>query len=379
MEKYIPRKISTAIENAAKFYQVIVVTGPRQVGKTTLCKRLFNDYKYFNFEDVSLREIVESDTKGFLDKCGDKVIIDEVQRAPNLLSYIQLAVDENPDKQYILTGSSNFSLLENITQSLAGRAALFTLLQFSMDELSEYSKSATTNDLLFQGLYPAPVVKGFPASQFYRNYYSTYIERDVRQIINIKNIDAFQTFIRLCAGRTGTEFNASSIATEVGMSAPTIKEWLTILQTSYIIFKLQPYYANINKRLVKTPKIYFYDTGILCFLLGIESPEQLSTHPLRGSIFENLAVVELLKHRYNDDKTNNLYYYRENSGKEVDILQTEGNDLHLYEVKSSMTYNSDFKKNLIYLNSLFGNKIKSSTVVYDGNGFPPDIINIRDI
>ena len=201
----------------------------------------------------------------------------------------------------------------------------------------------------------------------------------MRQIINIKNIDAFQTFIRLCAGRTGTEFNASSIATEVGMSAPTIKEWLTILQTSYIIFKLQPYYANINKRLVKTPKIYFYDTGILCFLLGIESPEQLSTHPLRGSIFENLAVVELLKHRYNDDKTNNLYYYRENSGKEVDILQTEGNDLHLYEVKSSMTYNSDFKKNLIYLNSLFGNKIKSSTVVYDGTGFPPDIINIRDI
>ncbi|MDE6436370.1 MAG: ATP-binding protein [Muribaculaceae bacterium] len=377
LHEYIHRKISKSIDEANPSSPVIVITGPRQVGKTTLCRHHFECYNYYNLEDASFREIVSVDPKRFITECGEKTIIDEAQHLPELFSYIQLAVDNDSSRHFVLTGSSNISLLENVTQSLAGRAALFTLLPFALDELGDYGDKTGTDTMLLRGMYPGVIVKGTPHELFFRNYYTTYVERDVRQIKSIENLAAFQTFVKLVAGRVGSEFNASAISAEVGISSPTAKAWLGILQTSYIAFQMQPYYANINKRLAKMPKIYFYDTGLLCFLLGITTVEELATHPLRGSIFENFAVVELLKARFNDGKDNNLYFYRENSGREVDIIQTSGVGLNLFEIKSSMTFNRDFMRNINYLKELFGDKVKSARVVYDGESVPPTVINIR--
>lgn len=376
--EYIERAITPSIERAAMYYPVIVVTGPRQVGKSTLCRRMFADYAEYNLENIALRQGVEDNPIGFIESCGEKVVIDEVQRLPQLLSYIQVEVDRNPQRRFVLTGSNNFSLLESITQSLAGRAALFTLLPFSLQELGGY-KETDTNTLLINGLYPGVVARKIPTDIFYPNYYSTYVERDLRQIKEISNLTSFQLFVRLLAGRAGSEFNASTLATEVGVSSPTVKSWFGVLQTSYIAFALQPYYANISKRLTKMPKVYFYDTGLLCFLLGISTTEQLAVHPLRGAIFENLAVCELLKGRLNAAKPANIYFYRENSGREVDILVDEGVTLDAYEVKSSASFNREFKKNLNYLRDLMGDKVSVCKVVYDGAPIPPDVMNIREI
>lgn len=376
--KYIERVITTEVKRAAKYFPVIVVTGPRQSGKSTFCKHIFPNYARYNLEDVAYREKVASDVKSFIANCGNNVIIDEVQHLPDLFSYIQIEADEHPERRFVLTGSSNFALMEKITQSMAGRAALFTLLPFSFSEMGNLS-DIDTNELMFEGFYPSVVTGQRPADLFYPAYYSTYIERDVRQIKNITDISAFQTFMRLAAGRTGTEFNASQLATEIGITSPTVKQWLSILQTSYICLLLQPFYSNIGKRLTKTPKIYFYDTGLLCFLLGIETPQQLSTHPQRGSIFENMAVVEFLKRRYNCGKLPNICYFRENGGREADIIRLKGDVMDIYEIKSAMTYNVNFEKNLKYLKSLFGEKISSTTVIYDGQSIPPSLLNVRDI
>lgn len=379
MEKYIPREISAVIEQASIYYQVIVVTGPRQVGKTTLCRHLFAGFKYVNLEELDTREMVAADPRAFMDSLGKKVIIDEVQNVPKLLSYIQVRVDNDPELKIVLTGSSNFSLMQSVTQSLAGRAALFTLLPLSFKELGDYPKDSSTDEILFRGFYPALFDRRIPSRSFYSNYYTTYVERDIRKLMQLRNLDSFQTFIRLCAGRIGTEVNLASLGVEVGVSAPTIREWLSLLHASYITFSLKPYYVNINKRLTKTPKLYFYDTGLACWLLDIENPSQLSTHPLRGAIFENLAVIELLKARYNVGETDNLYFYRENSGREVDVVQTQADKLKLYEVKASKTFNRDFLKNINYLKDIFGDKISFGTVVYDGESLPPLAVNIRDI
>lgn len=305
------------------------------------------------------------------------MVIDEVQHLPKFFSYIQMAVDENPDRRFVLTGSSNFALMEKITQSLAGRAILFTLLPLALDELSETYVDSPTSTLLFNGFYPSVVTDARPADLFYPAYYSTYVERDLRVLKNISDMSQFQTFIRLIAARTGCEFNASMIATEVGISAPTVRSWMSTLQASYIAFLLPPYYANINKRLTKTPKVYFYDTGLLTYLLDIETPEQLSTHPLRGGVFENLAIIELLKQRFNIGKSSNLSYYHENSGREADIVRTIGDKMDQFEVKSSQTWNKSFIRNLNYLKELFRDKIRNSVVVYDGETIPPSTINIR--
>lgn len=376
---FIPRHISAAIDYAKPFYGVIVITGPRQVGKTTLARRHFQGYQYYNLDDVAFRQAVSADPKGFLAGAPECVIIDEVQHVPELLSYIQIEVDNNPERKFVLTGSSNFALLENVTQSLAGRAALFTLLPFSMDEVKDYVDRRSTNALLIDGLYPGVVVRKTPADLFYQNYYSTYIERDVRQIKPIENLSSFQMFVKLLAGRVGTEFNASSLATEVGVSAPTIKSWLTVLQASYIVFPLRPFFANISKRLVKSPKIYFYDSGLLCFLLGITAPEHLEVHPLRGGIFENLVVSELLKRRFNAGKLSNMYFYRENRGREIDVVQELGDKYALYEIKSSMTFKNDFVANINYFKDLFPGKVVESSVVYDGETIPPVAFNYKDI
>lgn len=375
---YIYRNITPAVERGAQYYPVVVVTGPRQSGKSTLCRHIFANYSKYNLEDIALRESIMLDPKAFLKSCGKNVIIDEAQHLPELLSYLQIEVDENPDRRFVLTGSSNFALMEKITQSLPGRAVMFTLLPMSLAELGEYS-SKSTEVLMYNGFYPSVVTDKRPADLFYPNYYTTYIERDVRQIKNLTDIGMFQKCIRLIAGRTGCEMNASQIANETGVSSPTIKSWMSLLGASYIAFLLPPYYANLNKRLTKTPKVYFYDTGLLCFLLGIENAQQLVSHPLKGAIFENMAVVELLKKRFNQGKLSNLFFYRENSGREADIIREDGSELDAFEVKSAQTFNKAFVKNLSYLRELMCDKIRNTFIVYDGDNIPPNVYNIREI
>ena len=379
---YIYRSISESILEAIQYYSVITITGPRQVGKTTLCKNLFPDYAYINLERPAQRAVIEQDIEAFFNANKTNLIIDEVHHLPQMLSYIQVLVDENPDRKFILTGSSNFALLHQITQSLAGRTSLFTLLPFSMNELQQ-TKDLSANQLMFQGFYPAIYTKKTPARLLYRDYYNTYVERDIHQLLKVKNLQAFQTFIRLCAGRVGSECNFSSLSNEVGVSAPTITEWINILQASYILWKLPPYYANINKRLVKTPKLYFYDTGLLCYLLGIENEKQLATHPLRGSIFENMVLNEVLKNRLNQGKDNNLCFYRENKGYEVDLIEPQAEGLNIMEIKSAQTYTKDFMRGITHLEEVLKEPIVSSCVVYDGEIVSPSqtkgIVNFRNL
>lgn len=376
---YIRRIISDKIEESFPFYSVIIVTGPRQAGKTTLCRNLFPDYKYYNLENPSIRDIINNDPSKFIFDIKEGLIIDEVQHLPQLLSYIQVCVDENPDRKFILTGSSDFALMENITQSLAGRAALFTLLPFSFKEIEEYVENHGADELMLNGFYPGVIVKKTPTDIFYSNYVSTYLERDLRNIKAIENLDLFRLFMKVLASRASCEFNSSSISAEIGVSAPTIRKWLGLLKTSYITFTLQPYYINIGKRLSKTPKVYFYDTGLLCYLLDIHNYTELQHHPLRGAIFENLALTQFIKEKFNRKATWDLYFYRENKGREIDVLKTQGMYLNLYEIKSSKTFNKDFLSNLKVIKNLLGDKVVSSTLIYDGESFPPDIINVRDI
>lgn len=380
---FIHRDLQEQLLRISKLYPVIVVTGPRQSGKTTLCKNVFSGYDYVNLELVSVREQIATLPEEFLKQHSKGIIIDEVQQYPELFSYIQVVADEIPNCHFVLTGSSNFSLMEKVTQSLAGRAATLTLLPFSLKELGKKIKATSTDTLLFNGGYPAVWAKKIPVQDVSRNYYNTYIERDVRQLLNIKDLTKFQTFIRLCAGRTGAEWNASALSNEIGISVPTVNEWLSVMEASYIIFRLPPFYRNIGKRLIKTPKLYFCDTGLACFLLGIENETQLPTHPLRGAIFENLIVLEFLKNRFNKGKLSNLFYYRDKSQREVDIIQEQGNNLFAYEIKSAKNFNKDFMNNLDYLRNILGDNIVSTQLIYDGKIDIPSaengMINFRNM
>lgn len=374
---YIPRLLAPKIQEVQKYYPVTVVTGPRQSGKTSLCRNLFPDYKYLNLEDLTTRAIAEADPTRFIDSAGDRLVIDEVQNVPQLLSIIQVRVDEDRSRRYILTGSSNFSLLHTVSQSLAGRSALFTLLPFSFPEMPESILAADTDRLMFMGQYPGVVADGIPSDIFYRNYYNTYVERDVRDLLRVSNLANFDKFVRLLAARAGSEFNASAIAREVGVSSVTVSGWLSLLRTAYIVYAVQPYHANISKRLTKMPKIYFYDTGLLCYLLGIESPEQIENHVMRGALFENLAMGELMKKRLNMGLDPTLSFYREHAGKEVDAIISSGG-LHLYEIKSGRTFKKEFMANMEYLAGLL-KEVTDNTVIYDGASMPPSLLNIRNI
>lgn len=378
MNGYISRKIATKIEEVSQYYPVIVITGPRQSGKTSLCRHLFPDYKYVNLEDLSTRAVATADPTLFLDTNGPRIVIDEVQNVPALLSMIQIRVDEDKSRRYILTGSCNFSLLQTITQSLAGRAALFTLLPFSFQELTDGQLDCPTEQLLFQGQYPGVIANGIPPYIFFQNYYNTYVERDIRNLLRLKNILRFDTFIKLLASRAGSEFNASALAREVGVTSVTVTEWLSILTTSYIVYRLPPYFANISKRLTKMPKVYFHDTGLLCYLLGIESPGQIQAHPLRGAIFENMAVGELLKQRLNAALDPNIFFYREHSGIEVDAVVSTPGGLKLYEIKSGRTFQSEYTASMKALESAMPD-VASSTVIYDGVTMAPVAVNLRNI
>ena len=362
----IIRELQNEILRLSKHFKVVAVLGPRQSGKTTLCKYLFPEYHYFNLEDATVIGEIAKSPVHFLEEYAPKgIVFDEAQKYPELFSQIKVVADEHPDYRFVLTGSSNFLMMARITESLAGRVALTTLLPLSLSELNGFATN-DTNTLLFNGGYPAIWGEKMLPRDVISNYYNTYIERDVRQIINLVNLSAFQIFIRLCAGRIGMEFNANSLSNEVGVTVKTIQEWLSVLEASYVVFRLPPFFQNIGKRLIKTPKIYFYDTALVCFLLGIENAEQLKTHPLRGSIFENYVMLEFLKSRFNAGKTRNLFFYRDKSQREIDIVQEFSYQYRAYEIKSAVNFNANFFNNLNYLKNILGDRLLSTKLIFDG-------------
>lgn len=359
------RELQDELLRLSQKWQVISVTGPRQSGKTTLCKMTFPHYAYVNFEHIPTRDKVLHDIDGFLDQYPDGLIIDEAQHIPEIFSYIQVRVDADKHLRYVLSGSSDFLMMQGITQSLAGRVVVRRLLPLSLHELHSMN-NGSTNELLVRGFYPGVWGDERDPQDVYESYYETYLDRDVRQIINVQNITAFRRFVVLIANRIGTEFNAQDLSKSVGVSNQTISNWMTILETSYTAFRLQPYYKNIGKRLIKSPKIYFYDTGLVCWLLGITTAKDLDNHPMRGALFENMIVVEKLKQCYNQGKTSNLYFYRDKSQNEVDIIQENGLNIEAYEIKSAQIYNSDFMSTIKYLEKIMPQTIVRSAVIYDG-------------
>lgn len=366
-QAYIKRKIESTILEAAQYFPVITVTGPRQSGKTTMLKQIFPHLPYYSLEDLDTRAFAMEDPVRFLHLHEEGMILDEVHNYPELLSYIQGIVDEQPQKKFVLSGSSNFALLKKVSQSLAGRSGVFELMPLSIEEVKGQVKYVDDADqLLYQGLYPA-VCSGKNIPKFlYPSYVKTYLERDVRDLLNVKDMRQFNMFLKLCAGRIGSVFNASEIAGEVGVSSKTIQAWGSILQASYVVYLLPPYFENSRKRLTKSPKIYFCDTGLACCLLGIESAEQLAFDKMRGHLFENLIVVELLKRRLNEGKESNLYFYRDSNQNEVDILVNHGSSLDAIEVKSAMTYSPSFEKALLKVNDWVNPPVGQRTIVYAG-------------
>ena len=363
----IERDIAANLVRLFGQYPVVTVTGPRQSGKTTLCRAAFPHLTYFNLEAPDQRAFAESDPRGFLARAGDGAIIDEVQNVPALLSYIQVDVDERGrNGLFVLTGSEQFRLSRAISQSLAGRTALLRLLPFSLAERARTDSSLAVDDLIFSGFYPRILDQGLDPRQALGDYFETYVERDVRGSNEIRNISSFRRFVRLCAGRVGQLVNLSSLGSDAGVSHTTAREWLTILEASYIVFQLQPFHANIRKRLTKSPKLYFYDVGLASYLVGIESARQVATHPLRGALFENVVVVEALKHRLNRGRHTQLWFFRDSSGLECDLLLEAGRGIAAIEAKSGSTVSGDFFTSLHKVAELVPN-IVSRTVVYGGH------------
>ena len=365
---YISRLAEKTLHELAAGYPVLAVTGPRQSGKTTLVRHVFPEHDYVSLEDIDQREFADNDPRGFLDRFPNGVVLDEAQRCPVLFSYIQGRVDEHRRvAKFILTGSQQFGLLSGITQSLAGRSALVNLLPLGLKELTAAEKlPPDLNRLFFDGTYPPLYDRTLDPHRWYGNYVRTYLERDVRQLINVQDLGNFQRFLRLCAARTGQLLNLSSLATDCGITHNTAKSWISVLEASYLIHLLPPHHRNFNKRLVKTPKLYFLDTGLAAWLLRIQNHEQLATHPTRGALFETWVVSELLKTRYNRALESNLYFWRDRSGHEVDILIDLGTRLSAMEIKSGRTVNRDFFKGLEYWGELAGESAGPLWLVYGG-------------
>lgn len=364
------RTMLKEIKALAKEFRIITVLGPRQAGKTTLCKIAFPDYQYISLEDPDTRLYASEDPRGFLREYRNKIIFDEVQRAPQLLSYIQTIVDEdNLKAQFILTGSHQLELGAAISQSLAGRTALLTLLPLSMSEINQGAtiEESDLNAYLLDGFMPGKHADQIKTARFYRSYFQTYIERDVRLIINLKDSAKFEKFVRLCAGRVGQLLNQASLANDVGVSAHTINDWISVLEASFIIYRLQPYYENIGKRLIKSPKLYFIDTGLAAWLMGIETKTQMQRDPLRGNLFENLIVIETLKEKLNQGSDPRLFFYRDSHGNEVDLVIQNGSSLLPVEIKSSQTWHNSFLKGITYFRNLMGDRAEKGIVVYGGD------------
>ena len=345
-------------------FKVVTITGPRQSGKTTLCQMAFPDYHYVNLEDEAVINELNIDRRSFIERHCKGLIIDEVQRMPEILSTVQVVVDSHADANIVLTGSNNLQLSNKVTQSLAGRTAMLTLLPFAAAELSDNDQALSDFEIMYRGFYPAVWTNGVPATDVYRQYFNTFLQRDILQVMNVRHLNEFRKFLIISASRVGCEFNASSISNELGMSLPTVAEWMNILEATYVAFRLQPFYRNIGKRLVKTPKVYFYDVGLVCYLLGIKDAHQIETHPLRGQIFENMVVTEFLKNRFNHGLDNNLFFYRDRSGNEVDVVLDEGlQSLQAFEIKLSATLHPSFYKNLKHFKGLFNDEICRTQVV----------------
>jgi len=363
---YIERRISSVVMEAAGYFPVICVTGPRQSGKSTMIKHLFPDYMQFTLEDLDVREFAKNDPIAFLSQTDKGMFLDEVQNVPELLSYIQGIVDRNPQRKFVISGSSNFSLMKEISQSLAGRVGIFELLPMSYGEIKDKVTDMSLDELLFRGQYPAICTGKNVPKYFYPSYLKTYLERDVRQIANIRDMMQFHSFIKLCAARIGSIWVASQLAAEVGVSVNTINAWLSVLQTAYVVQLLRPYSASTPKRYIKSPKLYFCDTGLACSILGIETPEQLARDKMRGNLFENFVINEALKSRYNQGKDNNLMFYRDSNQNEIDLLLTKNGCIDGVEIKSAMTWHKDFQRTLDRMETLIKEPKGKKYIVYAG-------------
>ena len=367
MTDYIHRKIEETILEASKYFSVIAVSGPRQSGKSTLLTQLFPLYEKYSLKDLNILDYAKNDPIAFLNQTDEGIFIDEIQRCPQLLDYIQGIVDNNPKRHFALSGSSNFEVMKNLSESLAGRAGVFELLPMSIQEVTGKVDLDNLNQILYNGLYPSICAKKNIAKFFYPSYVKTYLEKDVRDLLQIKDQIRFTKFLKLCAARIGSLFNASELGAEVGVSSKTISHWLSVLQASYLITLLPPYYENIPKRLVKSPKLYFNDPGLACYLLDIETPQQLDRDKMRGAIFENMIVMEAIKHRYNMGLEGGVFFYRDSNQNEVDLLIKQEGELTAIEVKSSMTYSSSFEKALTQIEGWIKPPISTKAIVYSGD------------
>ncbi|MFV0268403.1 MAG: ATP-binding protein [Draconibacterium sp.] len=363
----IYRDLTKVLEEVDGKFPVITLTGPRQSGKTTLVKEFFRDLPYVSLEDIDIRNNALRDPRGFLSNFPNGAVLDEVQRTPELFSYIQGLVDEKRNIRFVLTGSQNFQLLQSISQSLAGRTVLLKLLPFSLGELSNAGiRFNQYEEVLFKGMYPGIYDKEISSRLFYPSYTGTYIEKDVRQIKNIGDLNSFSRFIQLCAGRTGQILNMNSLAIDAGISVNTAKSWLSVLEASYIIYFLQPYHKNFNKRIIKSPKLYFYDTGLVCSLLGIENEMQVKNYYGKGALFENLIVNEFLKDKLHNGFSPRLYFWQNKTKQEVDLVVEEAGNVTAYEIKSAMTMNDEHFSNLKYWQKLSGAEPEKLNVIFGG-------------
>ena len=362
------RIIKKEMDVYAKKYPILAITGPRQSGKTTFLRTEFHHYEYVNLENIDVRNFAKDDPNGFLNQFTKYVIFDEIQRVPELFSYLQTKVDEDKTMgQYILSGSQNFQLMQNITQSLAGRVALFRLLPFDLQELQT---AGWLNDdyavNLQRGFYPALYDRDIPSKVFYSNYIQTYVERDLSELIQVKDLKLFRNFISLCAGRAGQLINLNALANECGITQPTAKSWLSVLETSYIVYQLHPYYSNFNKRITKSTKLYFYDTGLLCYLLKINAPESVKLSGYKGNIFENYVINEYIKLNYHKNLLRDFWFWRDAVGNEVDLIWQQSEKLNLIEIKASETIQSKMFKGLNYFEKLKPELVESKTLVHTG-------------
>jgi predicted AAA+ superfamily ATPase len=364
----IKRDMTTELIEAAGEYPVVTIFGPRQSGKTTLVQMTFPEKTYYSLEDPDVRMAAETDPRGFLAGLPEGGVLDEIQRLPELLSYIQGIVDrEKKTGMFILTGSHQPGLHQSVSQSLAGRTAVLTLLPFSLTELRNYRKNWEPFDLIVKGAYPRVHDNDLKPSRFFNGYMQTYIERDVRALINLKDLRSFQQFFTLLAGRIGQVINYTSLSNDVGVSATTIKNWISVLKASFVVFELPPFFENIRKRVVKSPKIYFNDVGLAAYLLGIETSDQVSRDPLRGGLYENLLILEILKSCLNYGKRPELYFYRDTNGNEVDLIIKSARNLIPFEIKSAVTFTPDFLKGIEHFRKIAEDRCSNGYVLYNGH------------
>lgn len=362
----VEREVSTKILEYAAQYPVVTITGPRHSGRTTPCRMLFPDRPWVSRKNPEDRGHALSDPRGFLERFGSPVVIDEVQRAPELLSYIQVICDEQQRAgMYVLTGSQNLLLLDRVSQSLAGRAALVTLLPFTLHEAYRGCPPSKLEAVLYTGFYPRIFDRGLNPTEALSFYVSTYVERDIRQVLNVRDLSQFEVFVRLCAGRTGRLLNLSSLGDDAGISHNTARQWLSILEASYVVKLLRPYYRNLGKRLIKAPKLFFLDVGLAAFLLSVNDPTQLASHPLKGALFESLIVSELLKRRFNRGQTGNLHFFRDSKGLEIDVILNYGLEAVPIEIKSGKTLNAELFEPLARFSRLHGT-VREPSLVYGG-------------